>query len=62
MWFKSKTLEEKIEIVKNVAKKEQRSGKAYLVYCAIALYDYGWEDAASYFLTEHVKEALRSEI
>jgi hypothetical protein len=62
MWFNQKTLAEKIEIVKNVAKKEQLTGNAYAIYCAIALEDYNWEDAASYFLTEYIKEAVADRI
>lgn len=55
-----KTLEEKIQIVENVARREQIVHRhPNLVRVAIALDDYGWEDAASHFLTLHVKERIR---
>ena len=57
-WFKKKTLEEKIQIVKAVAQKEKLSHKyANAVYIAIAL-EYGWEDVAEHFLTLHMKERI----
>lgn len=58
MWFK--TLDEKIKIVKDSAKKGQWSGNANLVYCNISLEDYNWKDAASYFLAEYVKDAVKA--
>lgn len=58
-WFKKNTLEEKIQIVKAVAQKEKLSHRyANLVYIAIALEDYGWQDVAEYFLTLHIKDKI----
>lgn len=59
MWFKKKTLEEKIIEIRNFAKRKKLSGDANLVYVVVAIQDFGWDDAANYFLTEHIKESVR---
>lgn len=58
MLFKKKTLEEKRAEVKLIALKERRNSKhAHLTYCLIAL-DKGWDDAASSFFDDSIREKI----
>jgi hypothetical protein len=55
-WFKKKTLEEEISIVKQEAKKREATCKyANLGYCYIAV-DLNLEQAAKFFLFEYIKQ------
>lgn len=56
----NRTLEEKIQLVKEQAAKEKWDGRANIVYIVIAL-KRGWEDAARYFLDQYVEEFFRKE-
>lgn len=60
MWpFKRKTLDEKIQIVKDYTQKHELSGKhANLVYFDVAYHVFGWEDAALDFMRKHLKESV----
>jgi len=58
--LKEKTLEEKISIIKQYSSRNRYSGRhANMIYVYIAVEIFNWEDAASFFMTEHVRERIR---
>jgi hypothetical protein len=62
-FFKKKSLDDKIALIKQYAKDEQLTFKnANIMYTRVALDVYQWEDAAKYFLNLSLKEKIKEYI